>query len=362
MIKNAYVHIPFCIRKCNYCSFVSGINISRKEQYIDVLIQEIKNNYKKEELETLYFGGGTPSLLSENDIEKIISLFNLNKNAEITLEVNPETVEKEKFKKIKNIGINRISLGIQTFDNSILKLIGRNHDEQNIYNAVEIIKNSGFDNISIDLIYGLPNQTKEIFEQDITKAINLDIQHISTYGLKIEENSFFYKNMPSNLPDDEQQAEMFLFLCDLLKENNFIHYEISNFTKKGFESKHNCSYWKNKNYYGFGLNASGYENNIRYKNQSNFEKYLLNPLKKEEIIKLTNQEIMEDEIFLALRLENGINIDEINEKYNINFEDKYKEIINKYQKLDLLKIENRHCKLTKQGILLSNEVMSEFID
>ena len=362
MIKNAYIHIPFCIRKCNYCSFVSGINISQKEQYIDALIQEIKNNYKKEELETLYFGGGTPSLLSENDIEKILFLFNLNKNAEITLEVNPETVEKEKFKKLKNIGINRISLGVQTFDNNILKTIGRNHDEQNIYDAIEIIKNSGFENISIDLIYGLPTQTKKIFEKDIKKAIDLDIQHISTYGLKIEENSYFYNNMPQNIPDDEQQSEMFLFLCDFLKENNFIHYEISNFAKKSFESKHNCAYWRNKNYYGFGLNASGYENNIRYRNQSNFKQYLLNPFKKEEEITLTTQEIMEDEIFLALRLEKGINIDEINTKYNINFENKYKNIINKYQKLGLLKIENKHCKLTQQGVLLSNEVMSEFID
>ena len=174
--------------------------------------------------------------------------------------------------------------------------------------------------------------------------------------------SFFYTNEPKELPNDEIQAEMFLHLCSKLKENNFEHYEISNFSKIGYNSQHNTAYWENKNYYGFGLNASGYENNIRYKNTSNFKDYINNPLKKEETIELSTQEILEEEIFLALRLKKGINIENFNLKYKMNFEQKYKKIIEKYSSMGLLKIENSHCKLTENGILLSNDIMSEFLD
>ncbi len=362
MVEHVYIHIPFCIRKCNYCSFVSGFNIKDKQEYLEALFYEISQSYKKEKIKTLYIGGGTPSLLECRDIEKIINIFNFHNEFEITLETNPETVEKEKFKKIKDIGINRLSLGVQSFNDNILKLIGRNHTRKNIYEALINIKNAGFNNVSIDLIYGLPNQTTDILKDDINNALKLNIQHISTYGLKIEKESFFCKNPPLNLPDDEMQANMFLYLCKILEENNFNHYEISNFALNGYESKHNCAYWQNKNYYGFGLNASGYENNCRYKNISDFNQYLKSPLKKEENTKLTAQEILEDEIFLGLRLKEGINIEKINNKYNIDFEKKYKTIIQKYTALHLLEHKKNSIKLTEKGILLSNEVMSEFIE
>lgn len=361
MVEHAYIHIPFCKRKCKYCDFVSGKNIKDKDVYIEALLNEIKSEYKGEELKTLYFGGGTPSLLSAKDIEKIKNCFSLAQEAEITLEANPETVTSENFKMLKAIGINRISLGVQSFDNNILKIIGREHNEEIILNAINNIKSAGFKNISIDLIYGLPTQTLEMFRIDLKKALNLDIQHISTYGLKIEEYSFFGKHLPENLPDDELQAEMFLYLCDFLKNNDFEHYEISNFAKKGFYSRHNCSYWKNKEYYGFGLNASGYINNIRYKNISNLEKYISNPLIKEENSEIPINEKFENEIFLALRLNSGVDIEEINHRYNIDFKNKYKKIIEKYQNLELLEIKNGHCKLTEKGILLSNDVMCEFL-
>lgn len=362
MVEHAYIHIPFCLRKCNYCSFVSGLSLKNKDSYLDALFYEIKERYKGENLKTLYIGGGTPSLLETEDIQKIIDCFSFQKNCEITLEVNPETVFKSKFQKIKQLGINRISLGVQTFDNNILKIIGRNHSQNEIVNSLQIIKNCGFDNISIDLIYGLPNQSFEIFRDDIEKTLLLDVPHISTYGLKIEENSYFGKNPPDNLPNDELQAEMFNCLSKTLKDNKFIHYEISNFAKEGFESKHNCAYWLNKNYYGFGLNASGYERNIRYKNTCNLKKYLNNSMEKDEEISLNIQEIMEDEIFLGLRLRQGINISEINNKFNIDFEKKYSSTIKKYIDLHLMKIQNGFCKLTENGFLLSNEIMCEFID
>ncbi len=362
MIEHAYIHIPFCLRKCNYCAFVSGFNIENKTKYLKSLLFEIRKKYKGEKLKTLYIGGGTPSLLEAYEIKKIIECFNFQENCEITLEVNPETVKNEKFKLIKKTGINRISLGVQTFNNNILKIIGRNHSEKDILNAVDIIKNCGFNNISIDLIYGLPTQTLEIFTTDINKALNLDIQHVSTYGLKIEENSYFGKNPPENLPNDEMQAEMFNYLCNKLKENSFLHYEISNFAKAGFESKHNCSYWLNKNYYGFGLNASGYENKTRYRNFASFEQYINNPLEKEEETTLSLQEILEEEIFLGLRLNQGINVAKINQKFNIDFEKKYYSTIKKYTDLGLLEINNNCCRLTEKGFLLSNEIMCEFID
>ena len=362
MTQHAYIHIPFCIRKCKYCSFVSGENIKYKEQYLNALILEIKTRYKQEKLKTLYIGGGTPSLLESKDIENIISLFCFYDNPEITIEINPETLTKEKVKGFKNAGINRTSLGVQTFDNNLLGIIGRKHSEKDVINSIECIKNAGINNISIDLIYGLPMQTIEGFNTDIEKAIFLDIKHLSSYGLKIEEGSFFFDNQPKNLPDDEKQAEMFLHLCSKLKKNNFEHYEISNFAKKGFESQHNTGYWKNKNYYGFGLNASGYEKNLRYRNNSNLKEYINNPFKREEETELSIQEILEEEIFLALRLKSGLDIEKFNQKYKMDFKQKYQKIIEKYSSLELLKIENSHCKLTKNGILLSNNIMSEFIE
>jgi len=361
MVENAYIHIPFCLRKCKYCSFVSGKSIEFKDKYIEALITEIKTVYKNEKLETLYFGGGTPSLLSYSDLKKLVEIFRFKNNSEITLEVNPETVRNNDYKKIRDIGFNRVSIGVQTFDNYILKYIGRCHTDKDIYESLNIIKNAGFDNVSTDLIYGLPFQTKEIFYSDLNKVRELNIQHVSTYGLKIENDSFFGKNPPANLPDDEFQADMYLYLYDFFNKLGFNHYEISNFARFGYESKHNNCYWENKNYYGFGLNASGFVDNVRYKNTSNLAEYLLNPLKKDETEELTSKVNMENEIFLSLRLKEGINIIRINKKYNIDFEHIYKNILKKYLNLNLLEKISSGYRLTKQGILLSNEVMSEFV-
>ncbi len=361
MIKHAYIHIPFCKRKCYYCSFVSGIDFFYKKQYIDALLKEIKIKYKNDKLNTLYFGGGTPSLLEVCDFENIISNFNLNSNCEITVEANPESVSFSKFRQLKNLGINRISLGVQTFNDKILKEIGRIHNQKDILKSIDIIKRADINNISIDLIYGLPSQTMSLFKTDLKKAVACEVNHISTYGLKIEQNSLFYNNKPLNLPDDDLQAEMYIFLCNFLQENKFIHYEISNFAKKSKMSKHNYAYWKNENYYGFGLNASGYEGNIRYKNISDVNDYIKNPLKTEEKYELCCYEMLEYEIMLALRLKEGININNLNNKYQIDFMKRYEQVIKKYANLKLMRLTNNRCRLTRQGILLSNEIMQDFI-
>lgn len=366
-MKNVYIHIPFCKSKCRYCSFVSYPKSELKEKYLNALTKEIRTRYQKETLDTLYFGGGTPSLLSYNELNELIKLFNTNDNTEITLEANPETITKEYLIYIKNCGINRLSFGCQTFDNTILKLIGRIHTAEQVKNAIYLAQNTGFDNINLDLIYGLPKQTLEIFENDLNTAVSTGVRHISLYGLKIEENCYFYKNPPESLPDNDMQADMYLKAISFLENNHFEHYEISNFAKndlqgKSYRSKHNLNYWNNNSYYGFGVAAHGYENGIRYNNTENIEEYISIPTEHQAEHRLTEQEKLEEEIFLGFRKTSGINVEQINQKYNINFCKKYKNTIDKYIKLQYLTETNAGYKLSNNGILVSNIILSEFLD
>lgn len=354
MVKNAYIHIPFCKQKCNYCSFVSFPALESKTEYIQALQKEITHYYKGETLETIYFGGGTPSLLTIEEIKNILNLLNFTKHTETTVELNPETLTQEYLDGLKSIGINRISLGCQTFDNDILKLIGRRHSSQQVQNAVKYAKKTGFKNISIDFIYGLPEQTIEGFEKDLKLGISLGVQHISLYGLKIDEGCYFYKNMPKNLPDEDLQADMYLKAVEILK--NFNHYEISNF---GIPSRHNLNYWNNNNYYGFGLAAHGYVNNVRYSNASNLNDYIKNPTIHASSTTLNLKEQLEEEIFLGFRKMEGIDIKGINKKFNIDFEKKYSGILNKYN--DFFIKTPKGYALNIKGILISNTILAEFL-
>ena len=361
MTKNAYIHIPFCKSKCNYCSFVSFPELQLKAQYIDSLISQIKAEYKGERLNTLYFGGGTPSVLLANEFKSLIELFNFENDAEITTEVNPDSVDLSYLQALRALGINRISIGSQSFDDKILKLIGRRHDSEQIKLTVEMAKKAGFKNISLDFIYGLPTQTLEGFEQDLKTAVSLGIQHVSLYGLKIEEGCYFYSNEPSLLADSDLQADMYLKAIEVLAKAGFEHYEISNFSLAGFNSRHNLNYWQNNSYYGFGCSASGYVDGIRYTNESELPEYIKNPLKKISEEKLSTQEILEEAIFLGFRKLSGINVDEINQKFGIDFNKKYSEILDKYVKTEhLIKTENGYA-LSISGLLLSNDILSEFI-
>lgn len=371
MTENVYIHIPFCKSKCHYCSFVSYPKPELKEQYLISLEKEIKTFYKGEKLKTLYFGGGTPSLLTADDFSRLIGLFTIKTDqtpapyplplraGEITVELNPETITVEYLKNLKQTGINRLSFGCQTFDNNILKLIGRRHNSKDVENAVKYAQNAGFENISLDFIYGLPTQTIEGFENDLKHAISLGITHISLYGLKIDEGCYFYKNPPKNLPDEDVQADMYLKAIETLK--GFEHYEISNFSKKGFNSRHNLNYWENNSYYGFGCAAHGYENGIRYFNTSNLEDYINNPLASKTSHKLTQQEQLEEEIFLGFRKISGINVEKINKKFNIDFRKNYASTLKKYLSYKYLSETNTGFKLTTEGILVSNVILSEFL-
>lgn len=361
MVKSVYIHIPFCKSKCHYCSFVSYTELEFKERYLSALGKEINTFYDNEPLNTIYIGGGTPSLLSSFEIRSIIKNLNITNQTEITMELNPDDVDYSYLKSLFNIGINRLSFGSQTFNDNILKQINRRHNSQQIQDAVKCAKLAGFDNISLDFIYGLPNQTADMFYSDLKTAIELGIQHISLYGLSIEKGCYFYDNKPENIADDDLQADMYLNAINILEENGFEHYEVSNFAKEKFYSKHNLNYWNNDEYYGFGVAAHGYKNGIRYENTVSIKEYLSNPTihKQEKLV--SAQEKLEEEIFLGFRKLSGINITKINSKFNIDFEEKYNDIIRKYEGLKLInKTKNGYC-LTPNGILVSNIILSEFL-
>lgn len=362
MPKNCYIHIPFCRSKCKYCSFVSFPRLELKKSYLNSLKEEIKIRYNNEELNTLYFGGGTPSVLTPNEFLEIIQMFNFAKNPEITTELNPETMSLEYLQKLKQIGINRISFGCQTFDDSILKIIGRRHSAKCTIQAVTMAQTAGIENISLDFIYGLPCQNLEGFETDLKTAVGLGIQHISLYGLKIDDGCYFYEHAPENLPDEDMQADMYLKAIEVLTNAGFEHYEISNFAKNVFYSRHNLNYWDNNSYYGFGVASHGYENGIRYFNTSSIDEYLKNPTKHKSEHILSNQEKLEEAIFLGFREMKGINIEKINFEFGINFEDKYKDILKKYIDYDFLEQTNVGYKLTNSGILVSNVILAEFLE
>ena len=352
MIKNTYIHIPFCSSKCNYCVFNSVVNSKLIPAFLKALKTQIATQYMGEKLNTLYLGGGTPSLLSKKDLINILSMFNFENDAEITVECNPESYKLYDF-------VNRISLGCQTFDDRILQLIGRKHTAQHVKEAVKFYQNNGIENISLDFIYGLPTQNNASFLNDLKCAINLGIKHISLYGLKIEKGSYFYKFMPKNLPSLDEQADMYLLANDILTKNGFNHYEISNWALPGFSSRHNLNYWDNNTYYGFGCGASGYDGNLRYTNTNILAKYIKNPLLRDYEEKIDKTDKLIEEIILGFRKSDGINTKVIYEKFNIDFDNVYEDILTKYRNY-FVKTEHGWA-LSLDGMLISNEILSEFV-
>lgn len=378
--KSAYIHIPFCRKKCNYCAFTSFTALNLIDEYIKALTKEIKHFYKNTPLETLYIGGGTPSLLNLKHFEKILGLFKFApKNPEITVEVNPESADLNLLSGLYKLGINRISIGIQSFDDDVLQTIGRLHSSKRAKDTVYLAQDIGFENISIDLIYGLPQKklhkaqlsvkdALKQWEETLKTALALDVQHISLYGLKIEENTPFYNVFGNGshksalyLPDDDTQADMYKMAIDVLAPVYEL-YEVSNFAKSPrYRSLHNLNYWNEGEYYGFGVSAAGFSGNTRYQNTKNFKEYVLNPIKSKETTVLSPEERLEETIFLGFRKMEGINIKEINEKFSINFDEKYGSIIKKFMETrHILKTENGY-KLSVDGVLVSNSILAEFL-
>lgn len=361
MVKSAYIHIPFCRSKCHYCSFVSFNKLSLRKDYLNALRNEIAEFYQNELLNTVYLGGGTPSVLTIQEIERILYSLSFNSDTEVTMECNPDDVDYDYLRALRDVGVNRLSFGCQTFNDKILIQINRRHNAGQVIDAVRLAQDAGFQNISLDFIYGLPEQTLEIFLKDLEMAVELGIQHISLYGLKLEPDCYFALHIPENLADDDMQADMYLAAIDFLTRKNFEHYEVSNFSVKGFNSRHNLTYWDNEEYYGFGVGAHGYVNGIRYGNVEIIEEYISSPKEHKESTILTFQQKLEEEIFLGLRKMCGINVAQINAKYDIDFRVKYNDILAKYEKLNLLKQTPYGYALTPSGVLVSNVILSDFV-
>lgn len=359
MVKSAYIHIPFCNNICSYCDFCKLLyNKNFVKKYLDALEKEITNNYKNEILDTIYVGGGTPSSLSVSELNKlfsIIKIFKLSKEYEFTFEVNIEDITEEKLEILKGNKVNRLSIGIESFNDKYLKYLGRNYTSDIINEKVELAKKY-FDNINVDLMYALKNESLNDLEEDIDKILKLDIKHISCYSLIIEKNTKLYIDNTKYISDD-LDSDMY-DLIDKKLENKYHRYEVSNYSITSYESRHNLTYWKNNEYYGFGLGAAGYIDNIRYTNTRNLSKYISGNYERQEEV-LTKEDKIKYEFILGLRLTSGINKDNFNKKYGININEIeiIKELINKGLLID----DKINIYVPKKYFYVLNDILVNFV-
>lgn len=369
-----YIHIPFCIRKCLYCDFVSYVDKNDiQEKYINSLKKEIKYWLDKNpdtKIETIYIGGGTPSCINEKYIKEILELINPKKDVSITIEVNPGTVTKNKLELYKKSGINRLSIGLQSTENELLKMLGRIHTYEDFLNTYNMARNVGFDNINVDLMIGMPKQTIKDLKNSLEKVVLLNPEHISVYSLILEQNTMLEKliqNGELELPDEETERNMYWYVKNFLELNNYIHYEISNFAKKGYEAKHNIDCWKQKSYKGFGVSACSYIENKRFGNISDIYKYIQNIENGDYEKNIELQEVqnkdgkMNEYMLLGLRMIKGISISEFKQKFNENPIMIYKNSLNKLNNCGLIVIDGDIIRLSKKGLDLANLVWEEFV-
>ena len=326
MIDSIYIHIPFCDNICSYCDFAKVYYYPElANKYLKILEKEMGTVKTNHFYKTIYIGGGTPSALNLEELEclfNMINRFELSKNYEFTVECNIENITLDKLKLFKKYGVNRLSIGVQSFNEKNLAFLDRKYTKKEIIEKIKLVKKEGFDNINIDIIYALPNQTLKELEEDIDIFIKLNINHISTYSLILESNTKL--SIQKIIPiDEELDRKMYDLICRKLKENGYIHYEVSNFCMPGYESKHNKTYWKNQKYYGFGLGASGYINNIRYTNTKSITNYLKGSIRCIEEIQTVLSEL-ENEIILNFRTIDGINKKCFIKKYGFDLKMKYK--------------------------------------
>ena len=362
-----YIHIPFCQKKCNYCAFNSKISdAAEKNFYVDTLIKEIHLRGDNSKVETIYFGGGTPTTLTLAQLEKIICAvrenFSVDSHAEITIEANPGTVNENYLRGLKVLGFNRLSLGVQSFDDALLKILGRIHDSQTAIETVKLAKNF-FDNVSVELRYGLPNQTLDKLRRDLDCIKNLDVQHVSIYGLEIEEGTKFFELARAGklaLPAENICADMYDLITATLPTFGYRRYEISNFARKNFESRHNCGYWTGKNYFGFGAGAHSFDGKLRTSNARDVATYIENNAPViEEVV--TRKAAMEEFCFLGLRLVEGISAQNFAEKFGVEISDVFGKVMEKNRRLGLLKVNGDKISLTERGMALGNEVFADFL-
>ena len=355
-----YIHIPFCKRICNYCDFCKMLYDSNYvDKYLDSLEKEIESRYKGEVVKTIYIGGGTPSSLNLLELDRllsIISIFNLDSEYEYTIECNIEDINIDKINLFKSYGINRISFGVESFNEDVCKVLGRRHDEDMIFDNIYLTKKY-FDNINIDLIYAV-NEDISVVKEDINKFLELDIPHISCYSLILEEHTKLYIDKYKSI-SEEIDNKMYEYIRDTLTKNGYKHYEISNYAKEGYLSIHNKNYWLNGEYYGFGLSAVSYLDNYRISNTKNMTKYLDNLYLDESIYEDINVR-KENDLILGLRLIDGIDINSFNKKYNDNLLNR--SIIKELLDDEYLVRDNNNLKVNDKYLYLENSILERIID
>lgn len=375
-----YIHIPFCARKCAYCDFLSGpATASVQKRYVEQLVEEISCqsvHYPGWKVISVYLGGGTPSLLEPKEISSVMeavrSRFDVAEEAEVTIEVNPGTVNMEKLKAYLDGGINRISIGLQSSDDRELKSLGRIHTYDEFLKTYGRVRHAGFTNVNIDLMSALPGQTLASWNFTLKKAAMLKPEHISAYSLMIEEGTPFYDRYhahPELLPGEDEEREMYYATKQFLREQGYERYEISNYAKPGLECRHNIGYWTGAEYLGLGLGASSYVRGTRFRNEANLETYLnlrmgeeeTDSLLHQDVIRLSNKEKMEEFMFLGLRMIEGVSTDEFMRRFKADMWDVYGGVLNKLAGNRLIEIHGPVVRLSDFGIDISNYVLSEFL-
>lgn len=373
---SAYIHIPFCEHICYYCDFnkvfLEGQPV---DEYVEMLLKEMKLMMEKhpiEDLETLYVGGGTPTSLSAQQLDRLLAgardILPFRTGKEFTVEANPGDLTREKLQVMKNYGVNRLSMGVQTFDNRLLKKIGRKHTAEDVYQTMSFLEAENFSNVSIDLIYALPGQTLENYRDTLEKALALDLPHYSLYSLILENKTMFMNWVRQGrleLPDQETETQMFEETIEAMEQHGRHQYEISNFGLTGHESQHNLMYWNNDHYFGFGAGASGYLDQTRYRNKGPIQHYLRPlregnlPILEKETLSRNNQ--IEEELFLGLRKKSGINKQHFYDRYQQTIESLYQSTLDTLVKDDLLVNTEERVYLTPKGTFLGNEVFEKFL-
>lgn len=371
MPKSAYIHIPFCAHKCDFCDFAVVINLeSRIGEYCQTVCKEIEKRVKShgKPLETVFYGGGTPGYIEAQELKSIHETLRqaagIAKDAEITLETTPNVITQEKAESWLELGINRLSIGIESVHDAELKSMGRDHNRAQAFKGIQTAQEAGFTNIAVDLMYGLPEQTLESWQKCLDETLALGLPHLSAYALTLATNSPLLKRYPlgsPQMPDDDLAASMYEMLVKTAQEAGLKQYEVSNFARPGHASKHNLTYWHNDEYYGFGLSAHRYVDGIRSHNWRSFNRYLEDYLGDEMREVIDEDTRVKEAIILGLRTVAGIDFSEFEKRYGVNLKAKYAQKITEFTEQQLFAASESHLKLTKKGMLLSNLVLAEFV-
>lgn len=359
--KALYLHVPFCKTICHYCDFTHVVYQTKLvEDWLNAVAIELASK-PISSLKTIYIGGGTPSVLTPNQLERLLQLLSkYSKNVEeYTIEINPETFDLTKAELLVKYGVNRASVGLQTSNDQLLKMMNRNHCFQDVIDTVTTLQRVGIDNISLDIMYSLPNQTIQDLKQSIDDALSLNIKHISIYSLTIEPNTVFFKRKIEHL-DDEVEADMYDFICSYLPQHHFQQYEISNFCLDGYASKHNQVYWRYDDYFGISSGASGKENGVRYDKPKNVIRYIQDPLFK-TVIEESEEEQMFEWLMMGLRLKQGVDIHDFETKFNQPLFSVYQETLNHHIQQGLLQLQGSILSCSEKGYPLLNEILLDYL-